>query len=565
LVFIGPTPYQAGQTSLAISPDGRRIVYLGTHAGTTGLYVRDLNDYGTRLLAGTDRAFGPFFSPDGRSIGFFVGSELKRIDVAGGPVTTLAGVDLPTGAAWQKDGYILVSDRDGRRLLRVRETGGAPEPIHSALSDRRNFPELLPGTPYVLHSNQRRLTATNVETGKLFLISPDGPLSDLSATNQAVIRGTEPRYLSAGYLTWLSPDGVLLAARFDARALRFRGPTLVIASGVRRESSNGAGQFAITNDGILAYVTGVNADVGHLAWVSEGGHQDSLPFAPGMYGTTDISPDGRRMIGQVTQTDGRREEWMFDFARGVAQNLSGRDAFQFSSVARWTPDSKSLVYGATPSLGGAAFIVRVSPDRPGVVDTLGRGAMVTSATFTPSGDTAVAAVPDSSRVWRLVLFGVNPPSDPVRLTTASHAETQNAGISPDGKWLTYDADESGDRRQIYAEPFPLTGHRIQVTNRGGAEAQWSRRGDALFYRVDNQIVRVPYTAGAQNPFGTPKVFVEGPFAEFTGRTYSLHPDGKRVLVKVLSHEQTSREIRVHTDLLAELRRLESAASAPSRP
>jgi Tol biopolymer transport system component len=284
-----------------------------------------------------------------------------------------------------------------------------------------------------------------------------------------------------------------------------------------------------------------------------------------MYGTTDISPDGRRMVGQVTQSDGRREEWLFDFDRGVAQNMSGRDPFEFSTIPRWTPDSKSLVYSGSRSLDGTAYVVRTSPDRPGVIDTLGRGAMITGATFTPSGDTAVAMVLDSLRVWRLAFVGVNPRSDPVRLTTATHGNAENPGISPDGKWLTYASDESGDRRQIYAEPFPPTGRRIQVTNRGGAEAQWSHRGDALFYRVGNQILRQPYTPGAENPFGTAKVFVEGPFAEFNGRTYSVHPDGKRVLVKMAPTEQTSREIRVHTDLLAELRRLESAAASPARP
>jgi serine/threonine-protein kinase len=140
LVFVGPTPYQAGQTSLAISPDGRHIAYLGTHAGTTGIYVRDLNDYAIKLLAGTERAFGPFFSPDGRSIGFFVGNELKRIEATGGPVTTLAAVDMPTGAAWGENGYVLVSDMDGRRLVRVRETGSSPETVRGTMRDRRNFP-----------------------------------------------------------------------------------------------------------------------------------------------------------------------------------------------------------------------------------------------------------------------------------------------------------------------------------------------------------------------------------------------------------------------------------------
>jgi serine/threonine-protein kinase len=269
------------------------------------------------------------------------------------------------------------------------------------------------------------------------------------------------------------------------------------------------------------------------------------------------------MALQETQRDGRREEWIYDFERGVLQKVIDRDDFQFSSNVRWTPDSKSLVYAGSRTLGGERVIVRVSPGQSGTVDTLGRGSYITSTTFTASGDTAVAQAPDPLHVWHLVLFGIDPRSAPVQIGN-SKGWAENPGISPDGKWLTYDSDENGDHGQIFAEPFPPTGRRIQVTPGGGTEAAWSRRGDALFYRKDMQILRVPVTPGAANPFGAPKVFVEGNFAQFPGRTFSVHPDGKRVLLKVLSNEQTSREIRVHTDLLAELKQLEAAASTTTK-
>jgi serine/threonine-protein kinase len=560
LVFVGPLAYAAGQPSLALSPDGKRLAYIGTHAGTTNIFVRELNDFATTRLAGTDDAYAPFFSPDGRSIGFFVHNELKRIDASGGPVTTIATVEVSIGATWGSDGYILVAETDGRRLARVRATGGEVQRVPGGVRDRRNFPMLLPGTPYALHSNQRRLTATNLETGGVYILSPDGPVAVEKANNLEVVRGTAPRYV-AGHLLWMSVDGALLAAPFDSSTLKFKGPSVVIATGVRRESANGAGQYTVSSGGVLAYVAGANADVGHYAWVYEGGRQDSLPFAPGMYGTTDISPDGRRLIAQVLQADGRREELIFDLTRNLAQKAPA-DPFEFSTTARWTPDSKSLVYSASSSLKGESFIIRTWPDRPGVIDTLGRtSASTTSATFTPKGDTLVMMISDSTSMFRLVVLSTNRGSAPVPIGN-SRGSIENPGISPDGKWLTYDSDESGgDRSQIYAEPFPPNGRRIQITNDGGAEPAWSRQGDAVFYRRGTRIYRIPVARGGDNPFGTPRVFAEGQFAEFPGRTFSVHPDGKRVLLKMIPTDQTSREIRVHTDLLAELKALDAVRSA----
>ncbi|HTJ24410.1 MAG TPA: protein kinase, partial [Gemmatimonadaceae bacterium] len=559
LVFVGPVPYAAGQPSLALSPDGKRLAYIGTHGGTTNIFVRELNDFTTTRLAGTDSAYHPFFSPDGRSIGFFVRNELKRIDVSGGPVTTIAPMDVPIGATWGADGYIVVAASDGRELDRVRATGGKVRRSPGVTTDRRNFPILLPGTPYALHSNQRRLTATNLETGALYMLSADGPVSLETASNRDVIRGTAPRYV-AGHLLWMSVNGELVAAPFDTKTLKFTGPSVVVVSGVRRETDNGAGQYAISSDGVLAYVPGANADVGHLAWVYEGGRQDSLPFPPAMYGTNDISPDGRRIVIQVLQDDGRRDERILDLTRNVEERLRDLEAFQFSSVQRWTPDSKSLVYGASSSLASESFILRTFPDHPGVYDTLARGPFSTSATFTPSGDTIVVMAGDSTRVFRLYLLSAKQRS-PMTPIGNSRGSTENPGISPDGKWLTYDSNENGDRGQVYAEPFPPTGRRIQITSDGGAEAQWSRQGDALFYRKGTRIYRLPVARGGDNPFGTPRVFADGQFAEFSGRTFSVHPDGKRVLLKIIPTEQTSREIHVHTDLIAELERLDAARSA----
>jgi serine/threonine-protein kinase len=559
LVFVGPVPYAAGQPSLALSPDGKRLAYIGTHGGTTSIFVRELNEFTTTRLAGTDSAYAPFFSPDGRSIAFFVRNELKRIDVSGGPVTTIAPIVVPIGGTWGDDGYILVAASDGRELDRVRATGGEVRRTPGVTSDRRNFPILLPGTPYALHSNQRRLTATNLETGALYMLSADGPVSLETADNRDVVRGTAPRYL-AGHLLWMSVNGQLLAAPFDAKTLKFTGLSVVVASGVRRESGNGAGQYTVSRDGVLAYVAGANADVGHLAWVYEGGRQDSLPFPPAMYGTNDISPDGRRVVIQVLQDDGRREDWILDLTRSVEERIRDLDAFQFSSVRRWTPDSKSLVYGGSSSLASESFILRASPDHPGVYDTLARGPYSTSATFTPSGDTIVVMGGDSMRVFHLYLLSAKQRSGLAPIGN-SRGSTENPGISPDGKWLTYDSNENGDRGQVYAEPFPPTGRRIQITSDGGAEAQWSRQGDALFYRRGTRIYRVPVARSGDNPFGTPRVFADGQYAEFPGRTFSVHPDGKRVLLKVIPTEQTSREIRVHTNLIAELQRLDAAKSS----
>jgi serine/threonine-protein kinase len=534
------------QVAFALSHDGTRLVY----AGRSGLYLRAIGDFGATALAGTAGATGPFFSPDGRWVGYFAADGiLRKVSLETSEIVALAPSILPFGAAWGPDDQIYVSDRGGTALVAVPASGGATRVVATSTTPDRAAPVMLPGGRYLLHESRQRLAVTDVRSGRELILTTAGPVAADSAAANAGQAGIVPRYLATGHIAFVGSQGSLFVVPFDVDRLRLTGPPVLAVSGIRRERTSWA-QYAVADDGTLAYVDGRDGEDGMLVWASGPGGVDSLPLPIANYQMADVSPDGRRLAVKVVSSSGQNELWSVDLVRHV------RDRVLVTAEAinglLWAPDSRGLLFDLQRRV-----LVRLNVDRPGVLDTLSRADFAPSS-FSPDGSTIAGggqAGPESPR--KVLLFSPGSNQKPTQFTRSPAATREYyPAFSPDGRWLAYDSDEGG-RLETYAEPYPGGGERVKVSIDGGAEPRWSVKGDKLFYRDGARFMVVPVASRSAQPFGTPRVLLEGAFADFQGKSFALAPDN-RLLLKQSAAAGTTTEIRVITDWSTEVRRLTGA-------
>ena len=463
-------------TAFALSPDGRTIAFTGVQSGKSALYLRGLDRPEAVPVAGSDDAQNPFFSPDGRFVGFVVGTELKKVSAEGGPVTTLAdfatgdgsaGGDL-FGASWEGDRVVVGRFQDG--LFAVSASGGAPRrltKVGTAFAHR--LPHVLPGGAVLF-------TRARTQAGE----SDVAVLTSKGEERVLVESAADGRYLPTGHLVFFR-DGVLEAAPFDLGGLELTGtasPVLedvmhAVGSGAPNRNS-GAAQFAWSSTGTLALARGGAQPLSHARpiFVDRTGQTTELNLRGGYYARPRISPDGGRIA--VTHTsEGRRDRtriWVVDAARGTMSPLP-REGF---SGPVWTPDGQRLIFrGVTPP-----GLYRARADGASEPELLvAAGASVQAGSIAPDGSVLAyvdRASETGSDIWLLPLTG-EPKARPWLQTSANE---NNPEISPDGRFIAYASDVSG-RYEVYVQPFP-EGARHQVSLSGGTAPRWSRDGRELF-------------------------------------------------------------------------------------
>lgn len=546
LAFVGVAPLGVGRTSLALAPDGSRLVYVAQRGRTTQLYYREMDQLTTMPLAGTEGAYSPFFSPDGRSVAFFAGNELKKVSVPGGQVVTLAQVDEPMGAAWTADGRILVAAKMGVWLGWVSASGGTFQPIGPPSNVMRAFPQILPGGDWILHSDEDRgLYLTSLQLDRTLAITSEGVAARESTEVSKLLFGRNPRYIRSGHIVYLSAgDGVLMALPFDAESRRVLGPPSPMLEGIRQEAEAGAGQFAVADDGTFVYAPGANADLSVLVWVDRQGHRDTLAFPRAAYGPFDLSPDGTQILIRIVSASGRAELWVLDLDRGSRTRVATKGVPLF--YPQWAPDGKHVIFGEFSATGSPfAPVFRQWPTDPSARDTLVAAAQV--SVLSPDGDRlAVPKWRDNQGLWLMPTRGRGQPVMLVR-------EPVNfPSFSPDGRWIAYTV---GGESEVYAisADHPQERHKISLT--GGEEALWSPRGDEIIYRNRQQWLAVDVST--QNGFraGRPRVIFEGPYLNVPGWSHDISSDGHRHLVLLGPQEQTGDRLIVVTNWFAELERV----------
>jgi Tol biopolymer transport system component len=517
---------------MALSPDGRSLVFVATpRVGKPLLWIRSLDSVAMRALAGTTDARAPFWSPDSRFVAFGAGGRLKKIDVASGDVQTLCDC-APRGAgSWGTRGEILFTSDLTGRVERVPAAGGHPKPVTSIDPSRGEFwigwPQFLPDGRHFLYL----LMSAQSELGGIFVGSLDGPNHRrlLSEYSQAI-------YVPPGYLVF-HREGTVLAQRFDPETLSVSGDAVRVVNDVAFNVGTRRGVFSVSDSGTLAYRT---ADDTKLGWFDRAGTPLGAVIAPGRYSNPAISPDGR-LVAIAWHDSGAPTQsiWSIDAEHGSPTRLTFDAGIDGLPV--WSPDGSRIVYASWRPEKGDLYVKSLTgTGTPELL--LSQSAAIFPVDWSRDGNLVIFMHAGRQsghgfNIWALPLVGERTPF------AAVEAPAANARLSPDGRWLAYDSDESGIP-EVYVRPFPhATAGQWQISNHGGSEPKWRRDGKELFYLGPDQRlmrVRIRTTSGfeADPPvplFQTPSV---GRITIGLGNSFDVAPDGQRFLFNAPAGESS---------------------------
>jgi serine/threonine-protein kinase len=511
--------------TVAVSPDGTHVVYIGNN--DTQLFVRALNALEPLPIASGVALRGPFISPDGEWVGFLSSNTLRKVAITGGPPITLARLDgVARGATWAPDDTIIfatVSLATG--LQRVSAAGGTPEtltrPDQAQGEADHLWPEILPGGRAVLFTI----------TGPGGLETAQVAVRDLrTGTHKVLVRGgSHGHYVASGHLVYVAA-GTLRAIAFDPARLEVQGTAVPVLSQLVTTES-GAGNFAVAADGTLVYVDAPGsfaANARTVVWVDRTGKEEPVIATPQAYDHPRLSPDGTRVA--FFRNDQERDLWIWDLRRATPTRLT-IDAGQ-DWMPIWTADGQRIIFSS--NRGGQFNLWWQAADGTGTAERLTTS---TRAQF-PTGITPHGTV---------LFFEARPPAGPDLLQLALDGTGQvtplletkfakrNGIVSPDGRWLAYESNESNSAIEIYVRPFPnVGGGQWQVSTTGGTKPLWARNGKELFYvGADGTLMRVPVEAsGASLNAGAPMKVLDRPYYSGgnAGRSYDVSPDGQMFLM-----------------------------------
>lgn len=514
----------------AVSPDGQHIVY-SARDGTGGqqLYMRSLHSLAAIPLAGTAGGSHPFFSPDGRAIGFKNRGDLVTLNLASGKLSRSLGL-LRTGA-WGPDGSIYLGRAWPGGLGVLAPAGGEIRSLTTlAPGDiAHGWPDLLPDGRHLLFTVVR---GENVDDARTEVLSLD------SGERRTVLEGGHgARYLPTGHLVY-AREGSLIAVGFDPRSLRVQGSPVRVLEGVGTISMLGAhALFSVSSNGTLAYYPGgMLSPRTEIVWL-ENGRAVPVATSPGHYIDPSLSADGRRLAVAPQYGVQGQEVWLHDFARGLWTRLTTNPRFDGAPV--WHPgDENQVIYTAQRPGRSAGDLMAIRADGSGVPELLYESPSWKYATSSAPGARLLAFVKmeaGTGDIWLLDLRD-KPAARPFLETRFSEV---SPALSPDGRWLAYESNESGEP-QVYVRPLSGDG-KWQVSPDGGDRPRWSRDGHRIVYRrwkreaesgAPMRMIAVEVTTSPSFAAGKSQVLAEGDFAPGGPATpnYDISADGRRVLL-----------------------------------
>jgi len=533
---------------VAISPDGRQLVYMGVREGRRALYLRSLDNFVDKPIPGTAHPQGMvFFSPDGESIGFFAEGKLKKTSLAGGSPITLC--DAPSGfwtGDWFEDTIVFTTTfESGRGLYRVSANGGEPEMLATVNSDEGEIGYILPD---FLPDGKDLLFTISLNTGFQTAL-----LSLETGERKVVLENArQARYLSTGHLVYeQSGTGTLMVVPFDLAALEVTGDSMSVVQGVRTFGS--PVDYAISDNGTLVYVPSTTSTGGlnrTLVWVDREGKEEPLAAELRSYENPRISPDGSRLAITINDPGGR-DVWIYDLEREIPTRLTFGPGEDQNPL--WTPDGQRIVFGSSRPPGRGVKLFWKAADGTGQVEFLATGpGNLTALSFSPDGKSLVFLL--SINLYVLSMEGERT-SQPL---FQSHHRERLGMISPDGHWIAYESNESG-RQEVYVRPFPnVEEGKWQISRDGGTEPVWAPRGKELFYRNGEAMMVVDIKTAPIFTGGSPVVLFSGRYTSgLPVANYDISPDGQRFLMIKAAEEEEGQQgqINVVVNWFEELKRL----------
>ncbi|HTJ24415.1 MAG TPA: protein kinase [Gemmatimonadaceae bacterium] len=547
-------PISGAAASIALSRDGRTLVFVGQAKGATHhmLYSRRVGERYVQEIRGTEDALSPVFAPDGKEVVFALrhaggGGIVKRIDVAGGVARSLIDSGTANGQlSWREGSQIVTTAADGGLALVNSETGTSsvltrPDSMHTL-----GFPDVLPGGRAALIII--RPTNAGLDSSMIGVVTiPGGKVTSLG------IHGMAPHYSPTGHIVYATVMQLLEAVPFDARALRVTGPPVVLATNVGG-GSGGAVPFAVADNGTLAFIQGRSTILGQVqpVIVNRAGERRFLGVAPGVYASPRVSPDGKQIAYAAGQALNAAELlgsdiWRMDVATGRTLRVTSsrssdhpvwsRDGAEIY-FSRGVVDRNEYVIALTP--GAEPRIVFQAPGRLYAVDVgPAHGRMMLGL-----------GGPTSLDLWVAPMDSMDKPA----VFAAGPYREATPRLSPDGRFVAYESARSG-ANEIYVRPVTGNGEDVKVSTGGGIDPVWSPNGRELFF-----VTGIGSGEGSGSPTAqmmaaqvatSPRIAVTGvrplfPMRQYMtmlGRpSYDVFPNGDFLLLAMQSDSTTSRSV-----------------------
>jgi serine/threonine protein kinase/Tol biopolymer transport system component len=551
---------------LALSPRGERVAFLaygGPSMSDRAVYVHEIGQIEARRIPGTDGARSPFFSPDGRWLGFSQAQRgpgsgrLKKVSLDGGEPVTIcdhpAGAPGTGGADWGPDGTIVFVPRAALGLWLVSSDGGTPrqltKPDPAKGDPGHAWPQILPGGRAALFSSgspssyaaHARIEVVDLETGH----------------RHVVLEGTGfARYSPTGHLLY-AQLGKVFAVRFATNRLSVSGPAVPVLDDVQMNlAGHSYADFDTSASKALVYVPGFPRAIDRsLLRAGQDGRVQALDPSRRPYSRffgPRLSPDGRRLLVTVEKDDAMGEIWSLDLERGTWGRVTpGLDAWS----GQWAPDGRSIAFVSSTASGDQIMTVPADAGRPPtpVGPTLQN---ITLGAWSPDGKYVLFQQALGPQ-WDLGVLPLTDPAEP-RLLLAEPFTECCAALSPDGGWMAYVSNETG-QYEVYLRRFPGPGDKLRVSADGGVQPRWSRDGREVFYRwrgARPKVMAVPVATRGRLSVGRPRPLFDDTFSGATNYVpalYDVGPDGSFVFVEDPAESPAPRQLVLIPDFARELK------------
>ena len=531
-----------------LSPDGRTIAF--SSAGfleVSQVWLRPLGSDDSRPVPGTEGASFAFWSPDGRSLGFFANRKLKRIDPAGGSAETICDItDEGRGGTWNREGVIVFSPGRNTGLWRVRASGGNPEPLtrpDAARGDASHrWPFFLPDGRHLLYV---AMPNTGPKTA-LFYASVDGK------ENRLLLEDASNTVFAKGHLLFVR-KGKLFAQPFDPASGRLSASPAGIAEGIGVGFGVTRAMFSSSENGDLVYISRPLLERSTLEWIDRSGKRLAGTGETQDWYDPAISPDGTRLA--VGIGDERAEQgnlWILDLSKGTRTRLTFGPGSAWSPI--WSSDSSRIAYVRQAEQGKPGIYAKSASGAGAEEELVAPGALgdlgdLWISYWSSDGKPLILTLFSTKKgnygIWTVALSG-DRRAQPLIETPADET---NPSVSPDGRWIAYDSRESG-RDEIYVQAFSGSGSKFQISTAGGQWPAWRQDGKELFFlSLDNRLMSVPVQTTPSFESGTPVAFSDPLKVDH----FAMMPDGARFLVQFPLPEPIARSARLILNWPAELK------------